>query len=346
MTQVFVNIVTWNSRPYLSDLLNSLRGQTFRDFSVLVIDNASTDGVVEFLRSDYPEVTVLRNVQNLGFAGAHNQGIKYALHHWQNESLGQRYILVTNPDIILTPQYLERLLPEAEGRPQTASLGGKLLRIKSEGEEPLRENIPLTLIDSTGLMINRNRRVVDRGAGENDQGQYDAPGEVFGVSGALALYRASALEAARLGEEYFDEHFFAYKEDADLAWRLCRAGFENYYLPEAVAYHFRRASGKEKAWVWEMLINRRQKSALVNYYSYRNHLWLLVKNEEWLNFLLDAPWILSYEAAKLAALIFFEPKIAWQSLDFWRGLPQMLAKRQILMTKNHRPAREMRKWFR
>lgn len=345
MAKVSLHIVSWNSMTYLPALFASLAKQTFRDFSVLVIDNASTDGVIEFLRTQYPETKILRNFKNTGFAPAHNQGIKYAFAAWRNEPLEERYVLVTNPDIILTPTFLEELVARADTEPRTALFGGKLLKVTRTGDGPLEEDVTSKMIDSTGLRIMRNRRTVERGAGEEDRGQYDAARDVFGISGALALYRASALEAVRIGEEYFDDDFFAYKEDADLAWRLRLHGFSARYVPEAVAYHFRRAFGKEKSGLLETLRNRRTKSGAINFYSYRNHLLMLVKNEHPVNALRALPRIVWYEFLKFCTVLIFEPRTLRACVSFWRLLPRALTKRRAVMAKARVGAKEIRRWF-
>ncbi len=345
MSKVFVNIVAWNSMKYLPGLLASLRKQTLRDFSVLVIDNASSDGVVEFIRTNYPEAAILRNAKNLGFSPAHNQGIRYALAAWKDIPRDDRYILVTNPDIIFTPTFLEDMVRAADATPRGAAFSGKLLKVVREGEGPLEEIIETKLIDSTGLRVARNRRTTDRGAGEEDHGQYDNAREVFGVSGALACYRASALEAVRIGEEYFDNDFFAYKEDADLSWRLRLHGFEARFVPEARAYHFRRAAGRERAGLVELVRNRRTKSGLINYLSYRNHVLMLLKNEQWSNIVLHLPWILVYECGKLLSLLFFEPGTLRAVPSIFKLAPRILTKRRAVMAKCRVPAAEIRRWF-
>jgi len=276
---------------YLPDLMLSLEKQTFTEFSVLVIDNASADGSVDFLREKYPQVKIIRNFRNLGFSAAHNQGIKYAMAMWKDEPMDSNYVLITNPDIILTPDYLEKLVAAADTHPEAASFSGKLLGATRAEDDGFKDDTKTNTIDSTGLSISRSRRVTDRGAGELDSGQFDQSQEVFGVSGALALYRLSALDAVRHGEEFFDDDFFAYKEDADLAWRLQLAGFFARFVPEALAYHFRRVGGKEKSGFFQMFKNRKYKPKEINYYSYRNHLWMLVKNDGLGNFFQHLPWI-------------------------------------------------------
>src|SRR3989338_4939692 len=113
---------------FLPDLLKSIAEQTFKEVNVVIIDNASNDGVETFVRDHYPDVVFIRNARNLGFSAAHNQGIRYAIEHWPQHALQNRFILLTNPDIIFTSTYLEEIIKSAHTHPQVASFGGKLLR--------------------------------------------------------------------------------------------------------------------------------------------------------------------------------------------------------------------------
>src|SRR5262249_760723 len=144
-----------------------------------------------------PEIIESRT--NCGFARAHNVLIG---------NTDSEYILVLNPDTILRDSFLSELVQSLEARPDAGSASGKLLRLDN-----------LT-IDSTGIIMLRNEGHVDGGAGEPDLGQFDKPDDIFGASGAAALYRRAAIEDVSIEGKYFDEDFFAYREDADLAWRL------------------------------------------------------------------------------------------------------------------------------
>lgn len=345
MSQISVNIVTWNSMKYLPALLASLREQTFKNFSVLIIDNASSDGLIDFIREKYSEMTILRNFHNRGFSAAHNQGIRYARSLNKAGSLENQYVLVTNPDIILTPSYLEEIVAAAEKNPQAASFGGKLLRVEQSGDDGLEETITTDVIDTTGIRILTSRRVVERGAGEIDQKQFDNDRDVFGISGALVLYRLSALDAARIGENYFDENFFSYKEDIDLAWRLRLAGFGANYVPEAKAYHFRRAFGREKSGPFEFIRNRKTKSDLINFLSYRNHLLLLAKNDFAVNFFIHFLWIAPYEFGKWLSILVFEPQTLRAWFSFWKSMPRVLGERKYALNKAAAKPKEIRNWF-
>lgn len=346
--RVCVNVVSWNSMAYLPELFASLSEQTFTDFQVLLVDNASTDGVEAFIRASFPTVTVLRNARNLGFSVAHNQGIRYAMQRWSDEERPSRYVVVLNPDTILTPTCLERLVAEADAHPEAGSFGPKLLRAFGENlaDEVMKETVKSDVIDSTGLSAHKNRTFTDRGAGEIDKGQYDEAGEVFGLSGALCLYRASALADAAVDGEYFDADFFAYKEDVDMAWRLRLLGWSARHVPTAVAYHYRGMFGKEKMGWLERIKNRRGNSRLRSYYSTRNHWLVLKKNELFLNGLVAAPRIVLREALRIGYVALFEPRSLGAFFGALVLIPRMWRKRRATMRRRKATAGEMRTWFR
>lgn len=333
--RVSVNIVSWNGMKFIPELLESIFAQTYTDFSVLVVDNGSSDGVEAYVREHFPQVAFLRNARNLGFAPAHNQAIRYAIEHWDGDDLSDRFVLVTNQDAIFAPTFLEEIVRAAEKEPKAGSFQGKLRRAYTENpqDEALRETVRSERIDSTGLMPHRNRTFTDRGAGEMDAGQFDASTDIFGPTGALALYRASALQDVRYRDEFFDHDFFAYKEDADLAWRLRRLGWASRYVPPAVAYHYRGMFGKEKLGWLERIQNRRGKSSTRNWYSTRNHLLVLVKNLGFWSGLLALPWIVWFEARRLVYVLLFEPKTASAYVSALTLIPSILRKRSHLRRK-------------
>ncbi len=347
MPRVSIHITTWNSLRFLPQALQSIYDQTERDFQVIVVDNASTDKVADFLRANFPSVVLLRNFKNLGFARAHNQAIELAKSLWQKqgEGMGGKYVLVTNPDIVLAPDCLEKMLAAAATYPEVGSVGPKLYKIYEAADGEFNEQVRTNVIDSTGMKLLRTGRLVERGAGEEDKGQYDRLLEVFGISGALCLYPLTALEAARQGEEYFDEKFFSYKEDADLAWRLRLAGLGSRFEPTAIAYHYRGAYGSEKRSLIQAWRERRAKSEFVNRLSYRNHFWLLVKNLDFSTFLRYGYALLPYEALKLAYLLVFERGTLGALFEALAGFGEMRRRRKLNSKNRRASAREIRKWF-
>lgn len=343
MAHVAITIVTWNSMKYLPEALASIEAQTFRDWSLLIVDNASNDGVVEYVRGHHPRAMIIRNTQNLGFARGHNQAIAYARAQLAKD--GQELlVLVTNPDIILEPDYLETIVDSVERRPEVGAATGKLLKVRERGEGELREGERTTVIDTTGIKVYKNRRFVERGAGESDDdGAYAKTEEVFGVSGALGLYRLSALDDAAVGGEVFDEDFFVYKEDVDLAWRLRWRGWAALYVPRAKAYHYRAASGRDRATFMDVVRGRRGRSKVVNFYSYRNHLLLLAKDDR--PSLLDRARICWYELRKFIYLLVAEPSTLRGLASYLKLRGKIRRKRRMIMKNARVSPKEMRRWF-
>lgn len=199
---VAVVIVSWNCRDYLATCLASLRELERTPREVVVVDNASTDGTVEFVREHHPEVRLIAQEDNVGFCRANNVGI---------EATAAPFVLVLNPDTRVEPSFLERLLPVFED-PEVGIASGKLLRFDG------------STFDSAGQELARSRQPRDRGYGRVDRGQFDRDGSVFGACGAAALYRRSMLDDVADADGYFDTTFFAFYEDLDLAWRARRRG--------------------------------------------------------------------------------------------------------------------------
>lgn len=347
--RVFIQIVAWNSMKFLPELFRSLDAQTFRDFRVLVIDNASTDGLERFLAA-HPSVTVLRNFRNLGFARAQNQGIQWALKQAADagQSGAESFVLLLNPDVVLAPTVLERLVKCADSNPSLGSVGATLLRcvFAADGSVECTDTI-----DSLGLDIRRSRQVVDRGAGveisKYQNGDISSQ-EVFGISGALALYRLSALQDAAIphpsGAEYFDEDFFTYKEDVDLAWRLQLLGWRAAVATDAVSYHHRGAPGGAMG-LRGLLSAERRKGAAIALHSAKNHLLLLIKNEHRANFLRHAPRIIAHELAKCLLRLCIAPRALAGYAQAFRLIPKMQAKRRIIQARAKRSAAELAQWF-
>lgn len=344
--RLMVNVVAWNSMAYLPNLLASLDEQDTHDFSVTIVDNASNDGVANWLQQSRPDVTVLRNFRNQGFSRAHNQAISLAFSRWSESSLEERYVMVTNPDLEFSPDAIRTLIAYMDAHPEVAACGPKLLRAYLQGsaDEERRETLRSQTLDSTGLLVKKSRRVIDRGAGEEDHGQYDQSIDVFGLSGACVVVRASALKESMVAGECFDEDMFAYQEDVDFAWRMRRFGYTAHHVPQAVVWHHRRAASVPKAGWFASWRLRRKKSPFVNFLSTRNHGWVLLKNDEFGNALRHAPWWLPYEIAKGFAGLFSLSQLKGEFAS-GAGLVKILKKRGEISRRATASGADIRKWF-
>jgi GT2 family glycosyltransferase len=324
---VTVSLLTWNGAEYLPWFIKSLKEQTFKDWELLVLDNASSDRSVEIVREHYPEARIIQQKQNVGFARGHN-----LLINWSDSN----YIFVVNQDIILDQDYLEKVVDFLEKNHKAGSAAGKTMYWD------FREGLKSKRIDSFGLSVDRKRQMVDAYQGKDD---FDLPNtEVFGLSGASVVYRRKALDTVTMPQngnhlEYFDESFFAYKEDTDLAWRLRLAGWENWLATKTKAYHHRTVSGLESA------RQRRKERGMANKLSYRNHLMTLYKNSFYKNLFRDFWPIKWYELKKIIYLILFERSTLVGLGEYFKALPKLAKKRKFTMKHRKVEPDDIYKWF-
>jgi len=327
--RVLVSLVTCNSARFLPPCLESLAGQIWRDFSVCLWDNASTDGSVEIARrhaSLRSEIHI--SDHNLGFCAAQNRLIATSVCD---------YILVLNPDVVLDPGFLGTLVTAMEAHAEAGSATGKLWRWTAHMEKEPGSPPPAVgdILDSTGMYMTRNQRHLDRGAGEPDRGQFETREYVFGASGAAALYRRAMLEEVKTGREYFDESFFAYREDADLAWRAQWLGWKCLYVPEARAWHVRRVLPERRAAL----------PAVINMHSFKNRFLLRVKNMDAGTYLRFLAPITARDLAALA-YVFLRERTSLPAFPLLcKHLPRAWALRKTMKNRRRILPREMRSWF-
>ncbi len=230
-----------SSAPYLEDFLSSLE-KTLRnlDFNVCILagDNSSDDFRLNELQineffSDLPyHFEYIRFGKNLGFARAYNKLIRRA------KDLKVEYFLMLNPDMIFDENLIATLFYELKAKPELASVCPKIFYW--DFNKKMKTNI----LDSCGIILKTGLRFSDLGQGQEDLGYYDNS-KILGPSGAAALFRMSALEKIKIAGQYFDERFFMYKEDCDLAYRLSNHGYTSMLVPQATAYHDRSLSLKK-----------------------------------------------------------------------------------------------------
>ncbi|MCB9487556.1 MAG: glycosyltransferase family 2 protein, partial [Deltaproteobacteria bacterium] len=211
---------TFNNARTIEATLASVRAQVGVETRVIAVDNASYDGTRGVLGST-SGLRFIEQYANTGFAAGMNRALREA---------DRPYVLLLNPNVVLPPDTLRALVEALENAPEdVAAVQPKLLR---GGEPPT--------LDSTGVVLNLGgMSPYDRGQGEEDRGQYDGDADVFGPTAACALWRREALFDLAVDGEIFDEGYFAYYEDVDLAWRARSAGNRFLYVPQAHATHDR-----------------------------------------------------------------------------------------------------------
>jgi N-acetylglucosaminyl-diphospho-decaprenol L-rhamnosyltransferase len=219
-----VVVVSYRSRRLLESCLASLREHAPAfPYSVYVVDNASNDGTVEMVRSDFPEVELIASERNLGFAAANNAAIR--------RSCG-RYVLALNPDTRLSAGALDTLLCLMDERPELGMCGCRLVREDGTFDHASKRSFP-TIAGALGHFL----RVGRTGRAPRRLAQYRAPdvegGPVDAVNGAFMLMRRAALDEVGL----FDEGYWMYMEDLDLCYRLHEADWTTWYEPSVTVTH-------------------------------------------------------------------------------------------------------------
>jgi len=335
--KIVVVIIHYNTPAFLHTCLPSVMAQTYENLDIVFIDNNSPDRTgMDYMHANYdgnPKVTIISNVDNKGYAKAANQGIKIAI------GRDAEFVSIVNPDIVFTPNYFEKIVEKIKKDSHIASAIGKVYKYDFNNEKPT------DIIDTTGLLAYKNRRIVDRGQGVIDEGNFNEEEEVFGVSGACPVYRIKALEDVKIFDEYFDEDFFMYKEDVDLSWRFLLYGWKNLYIPEAVAYHGRGTGTGKKTSILEILGNRKNLSKFQKKLSFQNQMLMVKKNYLWGNFLKNFYKILPMSFLTTVYMTFKEPYLWGSYISYLKKLPRILRKRAIIMKNKKVSAKEMEKWF-
>ena len=225
---ISICITTFKAREFLRDCLRSIHDATPEaSFEIIVVDNGSQDGTVEMLGTDFPEVRLIQNDENLGFTRPYNQALRVA---------GARFLVILNPDTIVHPEALERLMGFLETHPQVGIVGPKVLNRDGSLQKPCRrgDSRPWNAISYfTRLSRLFPKRKFFSGYLMTYMDE-DETHPVDGVSGSCMMIRREVID--EIG--YLDERFFAYQEDADYCLRARQAGWEVYYYPEAQVTHF------------------------------------------------------------------------------------------------------------
>ena len=318
---VSITIVTHNSKGWIGACLESVLAQEGVLLEVVVVDNASCDGTQEILEGYRDRARVIYNGRNTGFAAGQNLAI---------ESSGGDWILTLNPDVLMKPDFARELVEACVDDPRTGAACGKLLRIRRDFsflESPR--------IDSTGIYFTPSLRHFDRGWNDPDDGRYDRREFVCGPSGAAALYRRAMIEDVSLGREFFDEEFFSYREDADVAWRAQLLGWRCIYTPRAVGWHVRRLTPE----------TRRKVSAAVNMHSVKNRFLMRIKNAT--GGLYRRHWweITGRDMLVLGGCILREQSSLRAFSLLWRGWKRALRWRREIMQRRLATDLDLERWF-
>ena len=220
-SKVSIIIVNWNGKHLLKECLSSVEKQDYDNFNIIFVDNGSKDKSVEFVRENFLDVNIIELKENTGFAKGNNIGMHKAF-----DDLEVEYIAILNTDAMVESQWLSEMMTLIDNDDKVGSVAPKIKKY-------YKRNI----IDSIGNAIHLDGGGVSNHINKVDNGQYNSIKEVFGPSGCAALYSREMLEDIQMGDDFFDDDFFAYFEDIDLNWRAKLRGWKCLFAPNAVVYH-------------------------------------------------------------------------------------------------------------
>ncbi|MBI2599429.1 glycosyltransferase family 2 protein, partial [Candidatus Daviesbacteria bacterium] len=283
----------------LEDCLESLRGLQVTGYGlqVIMVDNGSTDGSIEYVEKNFPEVEIIRLKKNLGFAKAINEGVKKS---------AAEYVIFLNNDTAAEKEWLKNLITCAEDHPEVISVNSKLLNFYD------RE-----IIDGVGILINEVGQARSIGWLEKDQGQFKEQ-YIFGATGGGSLFKRK--EFIKVG--MFDERYFMYSEEVDFAFRAQFLGYKSIFCPQAVLYHKHKATSKKLPANLEYWQFRNMTQTIIKDFPAG----ILLKNWRWLKILLVHFNTYIYQ---IKNGFFLAPFLA----DFWLifNLPRLLMERRKIM---------------
>lgn len=215
MSEIAIIIPNYNGIDYLHKCLRSLVFQSFEDYTIIVVDNGSTEPGLDDLALQYEKVRWIKRPDNGGFAKAVNEGIKVAVEE------GFKYCILLNNDTVVAGDFVEHLYNAMEKHPNAFSIQSRMLSLQNKN-----------IIDGTGDFYTVVGYAYARGRGANST-VFTTPGKVFSACAGASIYRTEVFET--IG--YFDELFWAYLEDVDIGYRARLYGYDNLYEPRAVVYH-------------------------------------------------------------------------------------------------------------
>ncbi|XSG73276.1 glycosyltransferase family 2 protein [Herpetosiphon llansteffanensis] len=304
-----VIILNWNGRALLADCLNALLPQCDSAIEVLVVDNGSHDGSAAWLHHHYPQVRLLALTKNRGFSG----GVNVGLHVARGDVL-----LLLNNDAIVEPNFIAAILAPFEQQPTLAASAG----VMTFAHQP-------TIIASAGIQLYRDGVATDAGLLQSLDQLTQQPYPIWGGSGGAVAYRRAALADVGI----FDEGYFAYLEDVDLAWRLQLREWQTVLAPQAVARHIYSATGGEGSPFKDWLIARNRWRAILRCWPTP----LLAR---------DLPLMLAYDSLACAqALVRRRWTTISGRLHGLRQWPQLRQQRQAIQNRRTAAINELDRWI-
>ncbi|HWA64342.1 MAG TPA: glycosyltransferase [Candidatus Paceibacterota bacterium] len=347
MSTISVQLAVLNGETYIRHCLDALASQRvdWGRVEILILDNGSTDRtreIIEYWQSEFGNqapVAFIKSAQNHGMWGGQELLLKH--------SRGA-YVVFLSADVMLEENFLARALEIMDADERVGGLQAKIYQYAAADLAARSDALPREIIDTCGFQIERSRRVTNIGHGQSDGERFNTYCEIFGVEGAVPVFRRGALESIHILGEIADHDLFWYAEDLDVAWRIRIAGWKQVYDPRIIAWHDRQTTKSHArglvSSVRRLDVRRRipiEKRRL----EWRNTRWTRIKNDYIMNILKDAPYIVAREIAVFGYTLLFEPGVFQELPHFIKGIPRMLRKRRQIMKSARASSQDIHRFF-
>ena len=303
-----VVILNWNGRKFLEDFLPGVLAHSQEDAEVIVADNASSDDSVAYMRQTFPNVRLILNDQNYGFAEGYNRALA---------QVDAEYYVLLNSDIEVTPGWIPPVIKMLDADPQIAAAQPKLLSYHERSKFEYA-GAAGGFIDALGYPFCRGRVFMEL---EEDHGQYDDACEIFWASGACMFVRAKLYH--ELGG--LDNDFFAHMEEIDFCWRLKNAGYKIMYTPESHVYHIGGGT-LPKSSARKTFLNFRNNFSLLYKNLPGDQLWKVISIRLILDAVAGARFLFTSGFPEFCAVI-------RAHISFYRHIPDLQRKRKAIAPK-------------
>lgn len=275
---VYIIVLNWNGKDDTIECIKSLREINYDNYKIIIVDNGSEDNSVLEIKKIFPEIKIIENKENLGFAGGNNVGIKYAVENKAD------YVLLINNDTTVDENFLSELIGKGESDQKIGALGSKIY-FHSEPNRIWFAGGKVNWLKNKGTHI---------GLDEIDNGQYNKAGETDYLTGCCLLIKREVIE--KIG--VLSEDYFLYYEDTDFSLRVKNAGYKIIYVPKSKIYH---------------KISRSTKPGSSNYiyYQVRNGLVMAKRNGSFLNKTAIYPYCVFLFLKQIIKIMFMPRKRNW-----------------------------------
>ncbi len=336
-SEVSIHLIVKDGEKYIKECLEAVKNQTYPNIKTRVFDNSSGDKTVSLAKEVMPSAEVICFSENYFVGGAFNRSVELAE--------GSDYIVMLCVDVIMEERFIERAVQEMEKDKKIGVLQAKVFYYDYENKNKT------DVIDTTGMVIYRSRRIINRGHGDKDSGRYDKAEEIFLYEGAVPFFRSEALEDAKMPikgserSEYLDEDFIWYADEVDLGWRMRLLGWKCWYCPEVIAWHDRSTTHFLSSSFGEFIKQRRLIPAHKRMLDFRNQRFAFIKNDRFFTFIRHIFYIARREAALFIYFIVFERSSLAAYIHLISKFPLMFKKRKAIARSRRVSEKEIRRWF-